>query len=43
MTTFQFLWRLIMYRPIRYWINALVWTVIYLAPIAPGSNYEAIL
>ena len=24
------------YRPIRYWLNALVWTLIYLAPIAPG-------
>lgn len=36
MTTFQFLWRVLMYRPIRYWINALVWTLIYLAPIAPG-------
>ena len=36
MTTFQFLWRVTMYRPIRYWLNALVWTLIYLAPIAPG-------
>lgn len=36
MTTFQYLWRLIMYRPLRYFINALAWTIIYLAPIAPG-------
>lgn len=36
MSTFQYLWRLIMYRPLRYFINALAWTVIYLAPIAPG-------
>ncbi|NOU84746.1 ATP-binding cassette domain-containing protein [Paenibacillus sp. LMG 31460] len=36
MNTFQYLWRLIMYRPIRYLVNAIAWTVIYLAPIAPG-------
>lgn len=36
MTTFHYLWRLIMYRPMRYFINAIAWTVIYLAPIAPG-------
>lgn len=36
MTTFHYLWRLIMYRPLRYFINALAWTIIYLAPIAPG-------
>ncbi|MDU0200709.1 ABC transporter ATP-binding protein [Paenibacillus sp. MAH-36] len=36
MTTFQYLWRLIMYRPGRYFINAFAWTIIYLAPIVPG-------
>lgn len=36
MTTFQYLWRLIMYRPLRYFINAIAWTIIYLAPIVPG-------
>lgn len=36
MSTLAFLWRLIMYRPFRYFINALAWTLIYLAPIAPG-------
>ncbi|NRF91310.1 ABC transporter ATP-binding protein [Paenibacillus frigoriresistens] len=36
MNTYQYLWRLIMYRPIRYLVNAIAWTVIYLAPIAPG-------
>ncbi|WP_261306131.1 ABC transporter ATP-binding protein [Paenibacillus andongensis] len=36
MNTYHYLWRLIMYRPIRYLINAIAWTVIYLAPIAPG-------
>jgi len=36
MTTFQYLWRLIMYKPLRYVINAIAWTVIYLAPIIPG-------
>lgn len=36
MNTYQYLWRLIMYRPMRYLVNAIAWTVIYLAPIAPG-------
>ncbi|OPH62043.1 ABC transporter ATP-binding protein [Paenibacillus ferrarius] len=36
MNTYQYLWRLIMYRPMRYFINAIAWTIIYLAPIAPG-------
>ncbi|MGO4500206.1 ABC transporter ATP-binding protein [Paenibacillus sp. 2RAB27] len=36
MTTFQYLKGLIMYKPFRYFINALAWTIIYLAPIAPG-------
>ncbi|KRF31811.1 ABC transporter ATP-binding protein [Paenibacillus sp. Soil787] len=36
MNTYQYLWGLIMYRPIRYLVNAIAWTVIYLAPIAPG-------
>ncbi|TXK75939.1 ABC transporter ATP-binding protein [Paenibacillus sp. N3.4] len=36
MSTYQYLWRLIMYRPFRYFINAVAWTVIYLAPIVPG-------
>ncbi|MBA2941189.1 ABC transporter ATP-binding protein [Paenibacillus sp. CGMCC 1.16610] len=36
MTTFQYLWRFIMYRPGRYFINAIAWTIIYLAPIVPG-------
>ncbi|NQX65885.1 ABC transporter ATP-binding protein [Paenibacillus alba] len=36
MNTYQYLWRLIMYRPLRYFINAIAWTIIYLAPIAPG-------
>jgi ATP-binding cassette, subfamily B, bacterial len=36
MKTHQYLWGLIMYRPVRYFLNALAWTVIYLAPIVPG-------
>lgn len=36
MNTLQYLWRLVMYRPLRYFGNALAWTVIYLAPILPG-------
>ncbi|UVI31588.1 ABC transporter ATP-binding protein [Paenibacillus spongiae] len=36
MSTLTFLWKLIMYRPYRYSANAVAWTLIYLAPIAPG-------
>ncbi|WP_282941326.1 ABC transporter ATP-binding protein [Paenibacillus sp. RC67] len=36
MSTFTFLWRLMRYRPILYTINAIAWSLIYLAPIAPG-------
>lgn len=41
MTTFQYLKGLIMYRPFRYFINAFAWTIIYLAPIAPGLITKA--
>lgn len=36
MSTFTFLWRLMRYRPALYVVNALAWTLIYLAPIIPG-------
>lgn len=36
MTTFQFLWRMIKYRPMWYISNAVMWSLIYLAPILPG-------
>ncbi|MDF2650530.1 MAG: transporter ATP-binding protein [Paenibacillus sp.] len=36
MTTFQFIWGLIRYRPGLYTLNALAWSLIYLAPIVPG-------
>ncbi|NBD27055.1 ABC transporter transmembrane domain-containing protein [Paenibacillus glycinis] len=36
MTTFQFLVRLITFRPLLYTANALAWTIIYLIPIVPG-------
>ncbi|WP_079910076.1 ABC transporter ATP-binding protein [Paenibacillus sp. 32352] len=36
MTTFTFLWRLMKYRPFLYTINAVAWSLIYLAPIVPG-------
>ncbi|KRE83078.1 ABC transporter ATP-binding protein [Paenibacillus sp. Soil766] len=41
MTTFQYLKGLIMYKPFRYFVNALAWTIIYLAPIAPGLITKA--
>ncbi|WP_274365762.1 ABC transporter ATP-binding protein [Paenibacillus thermotolerans] len=36
MTTMQLLWRLVRYRPLWYTANAVMWSLIYLAPIAPG-------
>ncbi|UQZ86802.1 putative multidrug resistance ABC transporter ATP-binding/permease protein YheI [Paenibacillus konkukensis] len=36
MSTFRFLWRLTKYRPLLYFINAIAWSLIYLAPIVPG-------
>lgn len=36
MSSFTFLLRLFRYRPVLYTCNALAWTLIYLAPIAPG-------
>lgn len=41
MTTFQLLWRLIRYRPRWYIANAVMWTLIYLAPILPGLVTKA--
>ena len=36
MKTYQFLWRMIRYRPLLYTANALLWTAIYLFPVVPG-------
>lgn len=36
MTTFRLLTGLIRYRPLLYTLNALTWSLIYLAPIWPG-------
>lgn len=36
MSTGSFLWRIMSYRWGRYTLNALAWTLIYLAPIVPG-------
>ncbi|TLS50788.1 ABC transporter ATP-binding protein [Paenibacillus antri] len=41
MTTLQFLWRLVRYRPLWYAANAVMWSFIYLAPIAPGVLTKA--
>jgi len=41
MTTLQFLWRLVRYRPHWYAANAVMWSLIYLAPIAPGLLTKA--
>lgn len=36
MKTSTLLWRLVRYKPLLYCANALMWTLIYLAPILPG-------
>ncbi|WP_159882169.1 ABC transporter ATP-binding protein [Paenibacillus puerhi] len=36
MTTFNFLWKLVSYRKGLYLLNALAWSLVYLAPIVPG-------
>ncbi|GBF74927.1 hypothetical protein PA598K_03298, partial [Paenibacillus sp. 598K] len=36
MKTSTFMWRLIRYEPVRYSLNALMWTLIALAPVVPG-------
>jgi ATP-binding cassette, subfamily B, bacterial len=36
MTTFQFLWRLIRYRPWLYLLNCILWTLIHMMPLLPG-------
>ncbi|TBL80377.1 ABC transporter ATP-binding protein [Paenibacillus thalictri] len=36
MSTLSFLRKMTSYRPGLYWLNALAWTLIYLAPILPG-------
>jgi ATP-binding cassette subfamily B protein len=36
MKTYRFLWEMIRYRPWLYAINALLWTLIHLAPLIPG-------
>jgi ATP-binding cassette, subfamily B, bacterial len=36
MKPYQFLWRLIRYRPGLYALNAALWTLIHLAPLVPG-------
>lgn len=36
MSTFTYLWRLMLNRPALYWMNAIAWTLIYLAPVASG-------
>ena len=36
MTTFQFLWRLIRYRPWLYLLDCILWTLIHMSPLIPG-------
>ena len=43
MTTFQFLVRLITFRPLLYTANALAWTIILSDPDRAGIDHPAIL
>ncbi|MEX2104035.1 MAG: ABC transporter ATP-binding protein, partial [Bacilli bacterium] len=36
MNTFQFMWKLIRYRPWLYGANAVLWSCIHLSPLIPG-------
>ncbi len=36
MTTFQFLWRMIRYRPWLYLLNCILWSLIHMSPLLPG-------
>ena len=36
MTTFQFMWRMIRYRPWLYLIDCIFWTLIHMSPLIPG-------
>ncbi len=36
MTTFQFLWRMIRYRPWLYLLDCILWTLIHMSPLIPG-------
>ena len=36
MKTYRFLWEMIRYRPWLYTVNAIIWTLIHLAPLIPG-------
>jgi ATP-binding cassette, subfamily B, bacterial len=36
MTTFQFIWRLIRYRPWLYLLDCILWTLVHMSPLIPG-------
>lgn len=36
MKAYQYMWRMIRYRPVLYTVNALLWFLIHIAPIIPG-------
>src|ERR1700730_11443151 len=37
MTTFQFLWRMIRYRPWLYLLDCILWSLIHMSPLIPGQ------
>ena len=41
MKTYQFMWRMIRYRPWLYLIDAITWTLIHLSPLIPGLIAQA--
>ena len=41
MKTYQFLWRMIRYRPWLYLADCLLWTLIHISPLVPGLIAQA--
>ena len=43
MKTYQFMWRMIRFRPWLYLTNGVLWTLIHMAPLVPGLIARAFL
>ena len=41
MKTYQFMWRMMRYRPGLYLIDGIFWTLIHLSPLVPGLNAKS--
>src|SRR4051794_12301117 len=43
MKTYQYMWRMIRFRPLLYLVDCVLWTLIHVAPVLPGLVARAIL